>query len=89
MKKILVIGLIALIVVGCNQSPPSPAKKYIEWGSDNEIADAMVMKGLFHFVNIEREMAIFYDGLYVKCSCNNKKIKISSYKTHKHGKKHR
>ena len=31
MKKILVIGLIALIVVGCNQSPPSPAKKYIEW----------------------------------------------------------
>jgi len=60
MKKILVIGLITLIVVGCNQSPSSPAKKYIEWGSDNEIADAMVMKGLFHFVNIEREMAYTY-----------------------------
>ena len=60
MKKLLVIGLIALIAVGCNQSPPGPAKKYIEWGSDNEIADAMAMKGLFHFVNIEREMAYTY-----------------------------
>ena len=60
MKKLLVIGLIALIAVGCNQSPTSPAKKYIEWGSDNEIADAMVMKGLFHFVNIEQEIAYTY-----------------------------
>ncbi len=60
MKKILIIGLIALIAVGCNQSSPSPAKKYIEWRSDNEIADAMVMKGLFHFVNIERQIAYTY-----------------------------
>ena len=60
MKKLLVIGLIALIAVGCNQSPTSPAKKYIEWRSDNEIADAMAMKGLFHFVNIEQEIAYTY-----------------------------
>ena len=60
MKKIIIIGLIALIAVGCNQSSPSPAKKYIEWRSDNEIADAMVMKGLFHFVNIERQIAYTY-----------------------------
>ena len=60
MKKLLVIGLIALIAVGCNQTPTSPAKKYIEWRSDNEIADAMAMKGLFHFVNIEQEIAYTY-----------------------------
>lgn len=37
--------------------------QYIQWGSDDDIANAMVMKGMEHFLNIEFEKAYtFFDA---------------------------
>ena len=37
-----------------------PEGKYIQWRSENETADALVLKGMFLYMNVEQEMAYTY-----------------------------
>ncbi len=55
--------LVSIIVISCNRSDTTsqiPDGKYIEWRGGNETADAMVLKAMFYYMNIEREMAYTY-----------------------------
>ena len=63
MKKVFpAFLLIATLISSCNNTPTAD-RKYIEWFGDNDAANAMVTKGMFHFYNVEFEKAYtFFSG---------------------------
>ena len=64
MKKLIpAILVITALTISCNNTSDSTDGKYIQWSGENEVANAMVGKGIFHFLNIEREKAYsFFAG---------------------------
>ena len=55
--------IISIFIVSCTQSDTTsrfPEGKYIQWRSENETADALVLKGIFLYMNVESEMAYTY-----------------------------
>ena len=62
-KLFFTLLVISIFAVSCTQSDTAsqvPEGKYIEWGSDNEIANTMVQMGLSHYLNVENEKALTY-----------------------------
>ena len=62
-KLVSTLILVSIFVISCNRSDTAsqiPDGKYIEWRGGNEMADAMVLKAMFYYMNIEREMAYTY-----------------------------
>ena len=64
MKKLIpAIFVVTVLTISCNNTNDSTDGKYIQWSGENEVANAMVGKGIFHFLNIEREKAYsFFTG---------------------------
>ena len=64
MKKIIpLILVVTVLTISCNKPSDATNEKYIQWFGDNEVANAMVIKGMFHFYNIEYEKAYtFFTG---------------------------
>ncbi len=64
MKKLIpAILVVTVLTISCNNTSDSTDGKYIQWSGENEVANAMVGKGIFHFLNIEREKAYsFFAG---------------------------
>ena len=64
MKKLIpAILVITVLTISCNNTSGSTDGKYIEWFGENEVANAMVSKGIFHFLNIEWEKSYsFFTG---------------------------
>ena len=64
MKKLIpAILVVTILTISCNNTSDSTDGKYIQWSGENEVANAMVGKGIFHFLNIEREKAYsFFAG---------------------------
>ena len=64
MKKLIpAILVVTVLTISCNNTSGSTDGKYIEWFGENEVANAMVSKGIFHFLNIEWEKAYsFFAG---------------------------
>ncbi|MDH3650823.1 MAG: tetratricopeptide repeat protein [Saprospiraceae bacterium] len=56
---LLLFLLIPVLMTGQVRNP-DPTSEYIEWSGENEIANAMVRKGIGHLLNIEREKAHTY-----------------------------
>ena len=54
-KLIPAILVVTVLTISCNNTSDSTDGKYIQWSGENEVANAMVGKGIFHFLNIERE----------------------------------
>ena len=63
-KKIIPAFLfLTILTISCNKTSDATDGKYIQWSGENEVANAMVGKGIFHFLNIEREKAYsFFAG---------------------------
>ena len=62
-KLIPAILVVTVLTISCNNTSDSTDGKYIQWSGENEVANAMVGKGIFHFLNIEREKAYsFFAG---------------------------
>ncbi|MCX2720074.1 tetratricopeptide repeat protein [Lentiprolixibacter aurantiacus] len=62
MKTTLKLALI-LMLVPLALFSQKPESQYIMWGSEDEIANAMVMRGMDHMMNVEREKAYtFFDA---------------------------
>lgn len=62
MKTTLKLALI-LMLTPLALFSQKPESQYIQWGSDDEIANAMVMRGMDHLMNVEREKAYtFFDA---------------------------
>ena len=62
-KLFFALLMISLFAVSCSQSDTAsqvPEGKYIQWRSENETADAMVLTGMFHYMNVEGGMAYTY-----------------------------
>tara|TARA_A100001035_G_scaffold34953_1_gene23349 strand:- start:1203 stop:1988 length:786 start_codon:yes stop_codon:yes gene_type:complete len=59
MNKIMIslLFVFSMFIVSCENEPEG---KYIQWGSDNEMANAMISKGMFHYYNVEWDMALSY-----------------------------
>ena len=54
---------LTILTISCNKTSDATDGKYIQWSGENEVANAMVGKGIFHFLNIEREKAYsFFAG---------------------------
>ena len=51
------VFIFSLFVISCDNPQEG---KYIQWGSDNEIANDLIFRGMFHYYNIELEMALSY-----------------------------
>ena len=52
-----------MFAVSCTQSDTASQVsegEYIQWRSENETADALVLKGMFLYMNVESEMAYTY-----------------------------
>ncbi len=64
MKKLIpAILVVTILIISCNNTSDSTEGKYIEWEGENEVANAMVSKGIFHFLNVEWEKAYsFFTG---------------------------
>ena len=64
MKKLIpAILVVTVLTISCNDTGGSTDGKYIEWFGENEVANAMVSKGIFHFLNIEWEKSYsFFTG---------------------------
>ncbi|MDP7483362.1 MAG: hypothetical protein QF763_02825 [Candidatus Marinimicrobia bacterium] len=64
MKKLIpAILVVTSLIISCNNTSDSTEGKYIEWEGENEVANAMVSKGIFHFLNVEWEKAYsFFTG---------------------------
>ena len=64
MKKLIpTILVVTVLIISCNNTSDSTEGKYIEWEGENEVANAMVSKGIFHFLNVEWEKAYsFFTG---------------------------
>ena len=58
-KKIIMsfIFVFSFYISSCDQAEEG---KYIQWGSENEMANDLILKGMFHYYNIELEMALSY-----------------------------
>ena len=62
-KLFFTLLMISIFAVSCTQSDTAsqvPEGEYIQWRSENETADALVLKGLFLYMNVEQEMAYTY-----------------------------
>jgi len=62
-KTFFSLFIISIFAVSCTQSDNAsqvPEGKYIQWRSENETADALVLKGMFLYMNVEQEMAYTY-----------------------------
>ena len=62
-KLFFTLLIISIFAVSCTQSDTTsrvPEGKYIQWRSENESADALVLKGIFLYMNVESEMAYTY-----------------------------
>tara|TARA_B100001750_G_scaffold69251_1_gene55280 strand:- start:558 stop:1343 length:786 start_codon:yes stop_codon:yes gene_type:complete len=64
MKKLIpVILVVTVLTISCNNTSDSTDGKYIQWGGENEVANAMVGKGVLHYINAEWEKAYsFFTG---------------------------
>jgi Tfp pilus assembly protein PilF len=64
MKKLIpTILVVTVLIISCNNTSDSTEGKYIEWEGENEVANAMVGKGIRHFNNAEWEKAYsFFTG---------------------------
>ncbi|MDP7058854.1 MAG: tetratricopeptide repeat protein [Candidatus Marinimicrobia bacterium] len=61
MKKIIPAFLfLTILTISCNKTSDSTDGKYIQWSGENEVANAMVRKGVRHFNNAELEQAYSY-----------------------------
>ena len=62
-KLFFTLLIISIFAVSCTQSDTAsqvPDGEYIQWRSENETADALVLKGMFLYMNVESEMAYTY-----------------------------
>ena len=54
MKKLIpVILVVTVLTISCNNTSDSTDGKYIQWGGENEVDNAMVGKGVLHLYNDE------------------------------------
>ena len=55
-KKITMsfLMIFSLFITSCETSEEG---NYIQWGSDNETATELIMRGMFHYYNVEWDMA--------------------------------
>ena len=58
-KKITMsfLMIFSLFITSCETSEEG---NYIQWGSDNETATELIMRGMFHYYNVEWDMALSY-----------------------------
>ena len=58
-KKITMsfLMIFSLFITSCETSEEG---NYIQWGSDNETAWELIMRGMFHYHNVEWDMALSY-----------------------------
>ena len=58
-KKIAMsfLMIFSLFITSCETSEEG---NYIQWGSDNETATELIMRGMFHYYNVEWDMALSY-----------------------------
>ncbi len=58
-KKIMMsfVLVFSFFITSCNQAEEG---KYIQWGSENEMADDLIFRGMFHYYNVERDLALSY-----------------------------
>ena len=62
-KLFFTLLIISIFAVSCTQSDTASQVsegEYIQWRSENETADALVLKGMFLYMNVESEMAYTY-----------------------------
>ena len=62
-KLFFTLLAISIFAVSCSQPDTAsqvPEGEYIQWRGENETADALVLKGMFLYMNVEQEMAYTY-----------------------------
>ena len=58
-KKIIMsfVLVFSFFISSCEQAEEG---NYIQWGSENEMANDLIFKGMFHYYNVEWDMALSY-----------------------------
>ena len=67
-KLFFTFFIISIFAVSCIQSDSAsqvPEGEYIQWRSENKTADALVLKGMFLYMNFEQEIAFFIINDYL------------------------